>query len=184
MCNFLSFHSGLSTGPPFVIQIRRLCDPSQTLLHSLLPETLWQLDHLSFYYLNTCKKICLNFPLCFWSGLLPVFPCSPTELHFDAKWFLSVSGASWMRRPTMHCALARGLCQFTPLLTANTCCDPSFLFILAVWRPPMPNTQTGLKRWCAKEHFSLFSPGVVIIARWRPAGAGTKAPLEMGSNLL
>lgn len=158
MRNFLSFHSGLSTGPPFVIQIRRLCDPSRPLLHSLLPETLWQLDHLSFYYLNTCKKICLNFPLCFWSGLLPVFPCSPTELPFGAKWFLSVSGASWMRCPTMHCALARGLCQFTPLLTANTCCDPSFLFFLAVWRPPYAKhtdrAQTGM---CKRTFLSLFT---------------------------
>lgn len=107
----------------------------------MLPETLWQLDHLSLYYLDTCKEICLNFPLCFWSGLRPVFLCSPTELHFSAKPFLSVSGASWMRRPTMHCARARGLCQLTPLLTPNTCCDPLLsLFSLALRRPPVPNT--------------------------------------------
>lgn len=120
---------------PWDARARRPC-PSEPLLHPMFPEMLWQLDHLSFYYLDTCKKICLNFPLCFWSGLRPVFLCSPTELHFSAKRFLSVSRASWLRRPAMHCARARGLCQLTPLLTPNTCCDPLLsLFFLALWRP-------------------------------------------------
>lgn len=70
----------------FVIQIPLLCDlwssnpiPSQPLPHPSLRQTLQQLDHLSVHYLNTCKKICLNFPLCFWSALPPVFLCGPTE---------------------------------------------------------------------------------------------------------
>ena len=54
--------------------------PSEPLPHMTSPETLRQLDHLSRYYLDTCKKICLNFPLCFWSALPPIFPLGPTEM--------------------------------------------------------------------------------------------------------
>lgn len=69
----------------FVIQILLPCDLwTSTPTHLSpppppLPKRLQQLDHLSVYYLNTCKKICLNFPLCFWSGLPPVFFYGPTE---------------------------------------------------------------------------------------------------------
>lgn len=57
-----------------------LTDLSPSLPHSLLPKTPQQLDHLSIHYLNTCKKICLNFPLCFWSALPPIILCGLTEM--------------------------------------------------------------------------------------------------------
>lgn len=168
-----------------MIQILRLCDPSQPLLHSVLPEMLWQLDHLSFYYLNTCKKICLNFPLCFWSGLLPIFLCSPTELHFGAKWFLSVSGASWMCRPTMHCALARGFVPVhTPFNREYLLWPLLSLLSRCVEAPYAKHTDRAQTGMCKRTFLSLFSPGVIIFTRWWPAEAGTKATLEMGSNLL
>lgn len=55
-------------------------NPSEPNPHSILPQMLQQLDHLYNHYLNTCKKICLNFPHCFWSGLPPVFLCGPTDM--------------------------------------------------------------------------------------------------------
>lgn len=107
--------------------------------------------HLFDYYLNTCKKICHNFPLCFWSGLLPIFQL---RCQFGTKQFLSLSGGSWMYRPDMYWARAMDLCQFSPLYHRIVVVTLPFLFFCTLWWP-LCQTHTG--RTQVEMHKNLIS---------------------------
>lgn len=109
--------------------------------HSILPETVRQLDHLFVFYLNTCKKICLNFPLCFWSGLPPIFLCGPTETllwpQAASLCFYRLLGASI---PPCIVPMPRVLASSHPF-SAECLLWPCLLFSFGPFEACVPNTQ-------------------------------------------
>lgn len=83
----------------------------------VLSNMLRQLDQLSVYCLNTCKKICLNFPLCFWSTFLPApsFPAAPLRSWLASSSFcLRLTAPGWLL-PSHHALslYAKSMFQFT-----------------------------------------------------------------------
>lgn len=187
-----SCHSGLSTAcfcHSNLAALQCLSPPPQSNRAPPTPDAPWNALTIRSFVLLLSWHLQEN--LSQFSPLLLIWspsglPLRPTEFHFGAKRFLSVSGASWMRLPTMHCARARGLCQLTPLLTPNTCCDPSFLFSFSLRGGPPCQTHTGRAQtgMCKRTFLSFFSHRVIIFAQWRPAEAGTKASLEICSDSL
>lgn len=117
---------------------------------------LQQLHHLSVYYLNTCKKICPNFPLCFWSDLSPVSPHSPTEMLVRPQ-TASVSFRRLLGAAIPPCivSMPRACASSHPYSTTYLSW-PCLFFSLRSFEAPVPNThrtQVAIH----KKHLTLSS---------------------------
>lgn len=118
---------------------------------------LQQLDHLFVYYPNTCEKIRLNFPLCFWSCLPPFFFCGPTEMLVPPQ-AASVSVRRLLDTaiPTCIVHMPRACASSSPY-TTEYLLWPCLFCSLGSFEAPVPNThkaQVGIH----KKHLTLPPP--------------------------
>lgn len=142
----------------FVIQILLLW----SLNHPLLIWAHPPLDSLqnaptirSFVCLNTCKKICLNFPLCFWSDLPPIFHCGSTETLVQPQ------AASVDRRllaaaiPPCIVPIPRACASSHPYSTEYLSW-PFLFYSLHSFDAPLPSTHRAQAEIHKKKHLTLL----------------------------
>lgn len=152
-----------NSNPAMLWSLNLHCNPSEPLPHLILPKMFQQSDHLSLYYLNTCKKICLNFPLCFWSGLPPFYSVAPMRRWSSPKQqLLSLSVGSWaLTSRHALCPCQESVPVHTPL-APNTCRDP----VSALFRGPCAKPTQGSSRDTQKNislSFLSLKPNIHLV---------------------
>lgn len=120
---------------------------------------LQQLDHLFVYYLNTCKEICLNFPLCFWSCLPPFVFCVPTEMLVTPQAAcVSVRRLLDTAIPTCIVHMPRACASSSPY-SAEYLLWPCLFYSLRSFEAPVPSTHKAQVE-IYKKHRTLLPPSL------------------------